>query len=184
MLYLMLGLCVFAGVLFAGIAAWLTTQRGNTIQDILNSKNANAESLKIEIADKFKLATNVPIVALYVVALVVAIGPIVYWIRMQARGYETYRVMGKVEDPPPSLYAMVRPPTLSFDKDGSFTADIPVKLDAEGRPDLPSMTFMSTDDYEQPVVHLQKDGAPVYVQHFSGHDITIETPIRLPRRAH
>ncbi len=184
MLYLMLGLCVLAGVLFAAIAAWLTTQRGNTIQDILNSKNANAESLKVEIADKFKLATTIPIVALYIVALVVAVGPIVYWIRVETGRYETYRVTGKVVEPPPNLYVMVRPPTLSFDKDGSFTADIPVRLDGEGKPDLPSMTFISSDDYEQPVVHLQNEGEPVYTQHFSGHDIRIETPIRLARKAH
>lgn len=67
--------CLVCGVFFAFIAAWLTTKKGNTISDILNSqKMADAEAIKLEILDKIKLTSTVPIVALFVVAIIVAIG--------------------------------------------------------------------------------------------------------------
>ncbi len=71
-----------AGVIFAALAVWLTTTRGNTISDILKSGDLkDVESIRIEILDKVKLSSAIPIVALYVVAAVVAVGvPLfVYW---------------------------------------------------------------------------------------------------------
>jgi hypothetical protein len=67
--------CMVGGIVFAAIAAWLTTKKGNTISDVLNSQHFdNAEAIKIEIMDKIKLRSNIPIVALYVIAGIVAIG--------------------------------------------------------------------------------------------------------------
>jgi hypothetical protein len=67
--------CLAGGVVFAGIAAWLTTKKGNTISDVLNSQHfENAEAIKIEILDKIKLRSTIPIVALYVIAGFIAIG--------------------------------------------------------------------------------------------------------------
>ncbi|HWT82545.1 MAG TPA: hypothetical protein VN648_27485, partial [Candidatus Methylomirabilis sp.] len=67
--------CLVAGVGFAYIAAWLTTKRGNTLADIANAQQlANVEAIRVEILDKVKVTSNLPIVALYLVAFAVAIG--------------------------------------------------------------------------------------------------------------
>jgi hypothetical protein len=74
--------CLAAGVIFATLAAWLTTTKGNTISDIAKSpKFGDAEAIKVEILDKVKLSSNLPIVGLYVVAAVVAVGlpAFIYW---------------------------------------------------------------------------------------------------------
>ena len=74
--------CLLAGVAFAAMAVWLTTRKGNTISDVLNSQHfQNAEALRVEVLDKVKVSSNLPIVGLYLVAAVIAIGfpTFLYW---------------------------------------------------------------------------------------------------------
>jgi hypothetical protein len=75
MFILIIVICLLGGIIFAGMAIWLTTTKGNTINDILAAKHfEKAEALKTEIIDKIKLSTNIPIIALYVLSVVVAMG--------------------------------------------------------------------------------------------------------------
>ena len=61
--------CLACGALFAYLAAWLTTKKGNTISDVLNSqKFSDSEAIEVEILDKLKVSSNLPIVALFIVA--------------------------------------------------------------------------------------------------------------------
>lgn len=91
--------CLFAGIVFAALAVWLTTRRGNTIQDILKaSQFAKAEALKVEIEGKLKLATNIPIVALYVLAAVVAIGLPSYTTYLAFQQADTVILQGNLAD--------------------------------------------------------------------------------------
>lgn len=70
-----LALCIVCGLSFAGMATWLMTRRGNTIKDILQSSRfKDAKALSLEVTDKLKVSTNIPIVALYIVAALVAVG--------------------------------------------------------------------------------------------------------------
>lgn len=67
-----LALCIFCGLSFAGLAVWLMTRRGNTIKDILESSHfKDAEALSLEIKEKIKISSNLPIVALYIIAALV-----------------------------------------------------------------------------------------------------------------
>jgi hypothetical protein len=67
--------CLGGGVVFAALAVWLSTKKGNTISEILDSQKFNdAEAIKVEILDRFKLSSNLPIVALYIVSAFVAVG--------------------------------------------------------------------------------------------------------------
>jgi hypothetical protein len=74
--------CLVTGVIFAALSAWLTTRKGNTISDILKAGSLkDAEAIRVEILDKIKLSSNIPIVGLYVVAAAVAVGlpTYAYW---------------------------------------------------------------------------------------------------------
>lgn len=70
-----LALCIICGLGFAGMATWLMSRRGNTIKDIAQSSQfRDAKALSLEITDKLKVSTNIPIVAMYMVAGLVAVG--------------------------------------------------------------------------------------------------------------
>ncbi len=92
-------LCIAGGIAFAGIAAWLTTKKGNTISDVLNSQNMkDAEAIKIEILNKISLRSSIPIVGLYVVAAVVAIGLPAYVYYMNRSGDAPIMLQGRLEN--------------------------------------------------------------------------------------
>ena len=67
--------CLATGAVLAALACWLTTQRGNTITDVLNAQEhlGAGEALNLAILDKFRIATSVPVVALYVIAVLCAV---------------------------------------------------------------------------------------------------------------
>lgn len=112
------------GIFFAAIAAWLSTRKGNTISDILNSqKFADAEAIKIEIFNKIKLTSNIPIVGLYVVAAIVAIGlPAFYFWQIQQE-VTIISLSGQVEkDQNKKVY--VAPKEMSIEESGAF--EIPI----------------------------------------------------------
>jgi hypothetical protein len=72
--------CLMGGIAFAALAVWLTQSKGNTLKDVLNSeafRNKPPESLQIEIdhlQNKFKASAQMPIVAMWVIAGLVAVG--------------------------------------------------------------------------------------------------------------
>jgi len=185
--YLALISCLLAGIAFAALAVWLTTRRGNTIQDILSAPQfVNANALKVEIGNKLKLATNIPIVALYLVAAVVAIGLPAYSLYVAHHHYEAWRVIGRIATrvPPKEVSVTLRPPHIPVAEDGSFDDEIPVKRDGDGNRIFPSLTFTwNPSEYDQPVVHLHREVSPRYVLRVVRHEIHIDTPIVFARRA-
>ncbi len=100
----MLALCIICGLSFTGIATWLMTRRGNTIKDILQSSRfkdtkADAKALSLEIADKLKVSTNIPIVAMYIVAGLVAVGLPIFISHQQSRTVGDAPVLrGQIKD--------------------------------------------------------------------------------------
>lgn len=90
--------CLICGAFFVVVASWLTTRKGNTIRDILESqKFVDAESIKVEILGKVKLSSTIPIVALYFIAAFVAIAlpAFVHWKMMS--DVTVITLSGKIE---------------------------------------------------------------------------------------
>ena len=73
-------LCLLGGIVFAALAVILTRSKGNTLKDVLNSeafKHQAPESMQVEIdllQNKFKASAQIPVVALYVISALVALG--------------------------------------------------------------------------------------------------------------
>ncbi|HET8998837.1 MAG TPA: hypothetical protein VFP86_04255 [bacterium] len=66
--------CLATGVVFAVLATWLLTRKGDTISDALKAeKFADAQAIRLEILDKIKLTSTVPAVGFYVTAAIVAL---------------------------------------------------------------------------------------------------------------
>lgn len=128
-----LALCIFCGLSFAGLATWLMTQRGNTIKDILESSHfKDAEALSLEIKDRIKISSNIPIVALYIVAALVAVGLPMYLSFQQSQPVANAPLLvGHIKDylqvvnpaQGEKVYAFF--PEMSVRGDGSF--DIPLR---------------------------------------------------------
>jgi hypothetical protein len=73
-IYLLLA-CLMAGLGFAALATWLMTTKGNTIRDVLAAENLkDANAIQLEIMKKIKISSNLPIVGLFMVGALVAIG--------------------------------------------------------------------------------------------------------------
>lgn len=171
--------CLLAGITFAALGTWLTTRRGNTIRDILDAHNSNTEALRAEIAGKLKVSTTIPIVALYIVAAVVALGLPTYSLYAAVPHYEAWRVVGHIKDGGAlqPVYVTMHPPHLPIDKDGTFDDEIPVKIDGDGQRVFPSITFIpNSQEYEPVVVHLHDEPAS-YGQRVEGHAIHIASGI-------
>ncbi len=125
MFILSLVLCLACGLGFAAIAAWLMSRRGNTIRDILAS-DRQPEALRIEVADKLKISTNVPTVALYVIAAIVAIALPAYlaWLDRPLPQSKTV-LLGGIDGylglvgPGEKIYAY--PPEMAVRGDGNFS---------------------------------------------------------------
>ncbi len=83
-------ICLLGGIAFAALAVILTRSKGNTLKDVLNSeafRNQPPESMQIEIdrlQNKFKASAQIPVVALYVVSALVALGVPVLMISKQS----------------------------------------------------------------------------------------------------
>jgi hypothetical protein len=91
-----LALFIAFGGLLIGLATWLTTTKGNTISDILNSnKFASVEALRVEILNKVNASTMLPIVALYALGAAAPIAGIyVYTRSMPAPAAQTLLLTG------------------------------------------------------------------------------------------
>lgn len=74
--------CLVCGIIFAALASWLTTRKGNTIKDVLDSqKFKDAEGIKLEIKKIISISSSYPIIGMYVIAGIIAIGfpSYAYW---------------------------------------------------------------------------------------------------------
>jgi hypothetical protein len=124
--YIILIMCLFGGLIIVFLATWLTTTRGNTISEILNSqKLKDAEAIRVEIADKIKISSTIPVVALYLVGASVAIGlpALIYWV--DSREVASITLSGNVLKEQRKKVFM-RPKDMSIEESGHF--DIPVYM--------------------------------------------------------
>ena len=120
---------VVGGLGFAGMATWLTTTRGNTMSEVMASQHfENAEAVKLEILDKLKITSNVPIFSLYLVALVCAVGPVItlLWINRDdvvtlSGSLALPRVGGERMDP---QVVWIRPDGMKPDESGHFQIEL------------------------------------------------------------
>jgi hypothetical protein len=113
--------CLACGALFAYLAAWLTTKKGNTISDVLNSqKFSDSEAIKVEILDKLKVSSNLPIVALFVVAFAVAIclPAFISWQVLQ--DVTVIKLSGEIRNLNPDKKPYVSPKGMRIENSGSF----------------------------------------------------------------
>ena len=135
--------CLICGAFFAYIAAWLTTKKGNTISDILRSKKlVDVEAIRLEILGKVKISSNIPIVALSIVAAVVAVGLPSFVTWQLLRNVTTITLGGYVEmDSDKKIYAM--PKDVQIDPGGRF--DIPIIYSAKPQ------TIVFQGEYYKPV---------------------------------
>jgi len=99
-IYLLIA-CLTTGLGFAALATWLMTTKGNTIRDVLAAENLkDANAIQLEIMEKIKISSNLPIVGLFMIGALVAIGLPAY--NMYAMYHETPReawtVFGEIKD--------------------------------------------------------------------------------------
>ena len=116
--------CLVAGVGFAYIAAWLTTKRGNTLADIANAQQlANVEAIRVEILDKVKVTSNLPIVALYLVAFAVAIGLPAFVVWQAMRDAPVITLSGEINRASDTTLC-VMPKDMQIEPSGSFALPV------------------------------------------------------------
>jgi hypothetical protein len=73
LLYVLIA-CLSCGLGFVALATLLMSCKGNTIRDVLSAKNLkDANAIKIDILDKIKISSNIPIVGLFLVGALVAV---------------------------------------------------------------------------------------------------------------
>ena len=119
---LILVLCLIGGIAFAGIAAWLTTRKGNTISDVLNSQNLkDAEAIKVEILDKIKLRSNIPIIGMYLIAAVVAVGLPTYTLYLNRSVDPSITLQGTFENKKRNDSIFIVPTDMRVEPSGMFT---------------------------------------------------------------
>lgn len=119
---LILVLCLIGGIAFAGIAAWLTTRKGNTISDVLNSQNLkDAEAIKVEILDKIKLRSNIPIIGMYLIAAVVAVGLPTYTLYLNRSVDPSITLQGTFENKKRNDSIFIVPTDMRVEPSGIFT---------------------------------------------------------------
>ncbi len=178
-----LAACLVAGVVFAAMAVWLTTRKGNTISDVLNSQHfQNAEALRVEVLDKVKVSSNLPIVGLYLVAAVVAIGfpAFLYWYSHRASFVVVFlsgSFQGAVPASTSRLY-VVSHDSLVDPGAGSFTVPLVFRdtqprhdLMIESRDYLPvgvSVTLDRASDTLKVRYQNSPNEASVHLQNFAG----------------
>lgn len=134
----LLVLSMVCGVLFAFLATWLHTKKGNTISDILRSqKFADAQAIRVEIEGQVKIASNVPIVALYIVGAVMVIAPLGFTLWLQLKDVTTITLSGSVKNINPKRKVYVRPVDMWIQESGAFKLpliyrDDPQSVNIEG----------------------------------------------------
>ena len=125
--------CLLFGLAFAGLAVWLTTRKGNTIKDVLHAgKLRDAEAIRLEIVEQVKISTNLPIVALYIMSVIVAIGlPVLINVLSYLQSDETVALAGQIEDYQREKRIYVTYETANITADGSFTLPIRNTLESQ-----------------------------------------------------
>ena len=173
-----LALCIFCGLSFAGLATWLMTRRGNTIKDILQSSQfKDAQALSLEIKDKIKISSNIPIVALYIVAALVAVGLPTYLSYQLAQPTADVSVLvGRIKDyrqvvnpaQGEKVYAFF--PEMSVRGDGSF--DIPLRS-TEGVQNVVFEAPNANPITLNLVVRPREGSVKVNFESFGGSELTV-----------
>jgi hypothetical protein len=116
------------GALFAYLATWLTSQKGNTLADIANSPKLNsAEAIKVEILDKVRIASNYPIVGLYVVGAAIPLGIVAYLLFSMFSGSSQMLIISGDLSPRPSdtTAVCITTPESIVQPSGQFTVGLP-----------------------------------------------------------
>jgi len=178
------------GALLLILATWLTTTKGNTISEIMNSdKFANAEAMKIEVLDKFKGSTMIPIVALYALGVAAPIvGIFVFMYGSTPKDTSETVVTGTFVLPTGSNASAIfrklclQPERTSLDDSGAFQVpvlniDEPHNITVQGRETLP--VTLSVDLKTQSVVITDTSGEPVFPLVAEGKIARIKDPIQL-----
>jgi hypothetical protein len=136
---------MIGGLCFACLATYLNVVRADALRAVERTKAEAPEeipALLIQITDKFKITTGAPIVALYILAVIVAVGPVSWFLYLQAKAPPRYDITGYF-----SGYRADKPiclePSNLVDNSGSFT--LPMWYSS----DDPNPRFASTvGDYE------------------------------------
>ena len=89
---------LLGGVAIAGMITWLSTTKGNTMKEILASqKFGDADAIRLEVSNIFKLSSTVPIVGLYIVALLVVVTLPAYYFWQLRRDVNVIYLVGTVD---------------------------------------------------------------------------------------
>jgi hypothetical protein len=170
-------LCLLCGGFFAYLATRLHTTKGNTISDILNSQHfADSQAIRVELLDKVKISSNVPIVALYIVAFFVAGALPALISYLTLKDVTTITLSGKVrKDPNMKVYVM--PSHMRIEESGSFTLPLvyssePTTINIEGHDISPSSLKIS--------INKLHNSVSVEITNSTTEGSKFEVPLRLP----
>jgi len=139
-------LCLVAGLGFAGLATWLTTRKGNTLEEIAKSQGLEkAEAIRLEILDKVKLSSNFPIVGLYVVAAIVAMGlpALMVWTSSKTELVAVYLTGSVQRVHPPNAPVCIEHHSAKPDDGGAF--EFPLLFDLQRSS---SLVAIESDAYQ------------------------------------
>jgi hypothetical protein len=180
-----------AGMVFALLAVRLSTTKGNRIADILRARHlSDGEAIKV-IVGKLSITSTIPIVALFVVSCVVAVGPttLFWWLQNKDGRFIT---LSARFDPPPSepVYVAIgdRDPTSPF-----FFWKIPYVADdhellvLESRAYDPVTIYLTANPFKGTVTaeimnSVDQSESPVKQEiriSPDGHSVSMTTPIKL-----
>jgi len=132
--------CIVLGAFLAYLATWLTTTRGNTISDILKAQPLkDAEAIRLEILDKVKISSTVPLVALYIVAFFAtsALPGLVFW--QMSRDMDVITLSGSVKTDSNGTIC-VTSTDMEVESSGSFR--VPIRYSVQ-----PLTVNFQSDDY-------------------------------------
>lgn len=108
--YFLVIVCLLCGLGFALLAVWLSTTRGNTIAETLEAEShlPAGQALEVAIMNKLKIATFVPVVALFVVAAFAGVFLPAYFLYLSSRAPE-FELIGSFDGHPTQLSVREEP---------------------------------------------------------------------------
>ncbi len=141
-----LSLCLFCAIAFAGLATLLSTTRGNTITETMNARHLSDEDAIKIVLGKLSIATTLPIVALYIIALAMGVGlpAFLWWENTRNPAFIT--VVGDFDKRPAKAILIENGDPYS----GSFSWDIPYEDGSK------QVTFFS-DAYKPVTLNFKLD---------------------------
>ncbi len=104
----LVAMSLLAGIILAALAVWLTTTRGNTISDAAGN---GRDAINLQLLEKLKLVSGVPIVALYVVSAMCAFALPTYFVYVNRLETHIMLLDGTFDqaatDPPPQQLSVL-----------------------------------------------------------------------------